>query len=113
MKEKLFEEALKNHKSGDLLLAEKNYKVILEKFPNDAITLHYYGLIFYQKNNFDQAITFFNKSIRFDPNQSKTYLNRGNAKSFLNNYKNIPPTTPGRSICSKTCSEATYQIIKI
>ena len=76
--EELFEEALAIHKIGDIELAQHKYKIILKHFPNDAKSLHYYGLSFYQKENYNEALTFFNQSIDIDANEAKVFANRGN-----------------------------------
>ena len=83
----LFDEALEIHKSGNLLKAEDKYRLILKQSPNHPETLHYYGLIFYQREDYKKAIDFFSKSILIDHFQHKAFLNRGNAYAFLKNYE--------------------------
>ncbi len=48
----------------------------IELHPKDFMAYDIRGLIYYQKGNFDQALSDINKAIELNPSESKSYVNR-------------------------------------
>ena len=69
--------AFKLFQKGKYKEAQKVCKQILNKTPHHPKSLFLLGLISSQLNAFDDAITYFKKSIAFDPLYADTYYNLG------------------------------------
>lgn len=55
--------AQKHHQAGNLTLADRTYRDILNIFPNDFNSLHYLSIISYQRNNVDEGLEFIERAI--------------------------------------------------
>lgn len=75
------------HQRNNLELAEKSYKLILEKNPHHPLALSLLGTIFIQKEKIKEAVYFFSKSISFDSKQAFSFCNLGIAQYLLKRYK--------------------------
>jgi len=86
----LLREAVRQHRIGNLILAEKLYKEILQSDPQNAEAMHLLGVIDFQGGNFDSAIGKISSAIVINPNMPEAFSNLGNVyKSKKDNQKAI------------------------
>lgn len=78
--------AIKHHKSGQLLRAEKLYRQVLTDDPNNIYANNYLGVIAHQAGHYDAAISLFNKTIDLKPNYAEPQCNLGNSYVQLRDY---------------------------
>ena len=69
------EEAQSFHQKGQLHLARKAYKKILEKYPQDFNSTHLLGVLEIQFGNFQLASFLLSKAIKINPNIASCYNN--------------------------------------
>jgi len=69
--------ALKEQKSGNLIMAESIYRKILEIQPDNVNALHFLGLIYFENKDFDSAIEYISKSLNIEPAYPEALLNMG------------------------------------
>ena len=84
---KMFQEALAFYRSGNLDLAEKKYKKLINFFPNNIDLLTGLGTIALQKGRLKEGLEIINKSLIINPNQSSAHNNCGNALKELKRFK--------------------------
>jgi len=85
MNNNLINKAKRHHDSGQLFLAEKIYKTILDNSPNDPDALHLLGVLRAQLNDPQTGANLINKALSIKPkfpaalsNLGKIYFNAGN-----------------------------------
>jgi len=71
--------AIDLHQSGDLLQAEKIYRGVLEKAPEQPDALHLLGLILHQQGKHAGAIDLITRAIKLKPTDPVYYSNLGSA----------------------------------
>jgi len=76
--EEVFDLAQQLHRKGFLDDAEPLYKRILEAEPNQSDTLHFLGLLKYQRGQKDAGLKLIQKSIELGPDMSGRFNNLGN-----------------------------------
>ncbi|MEA1939494.1 MAG: tetratricopeptide repeat protein [Candidatus Caldatribacteriota bacterium] len=86
-----FERAEGNFKKGDIDLAIKEVKDIIEKWPNDAKSYSKLGACFASQNRFKEAKLYIEKAIKLDSEFSESYNNLGNIFLEEKNYKKAIP----------------------
>ncbi|MEA1940123.1 MAG: tetratricopeptide repeat protein [Candidatus Caldatribacteriota bacterium] len=86
-----FERAESNFKKGDIDLATKEFKDILEKWPDDARSHSKLGACFASQNNFEEARFYIEKAIELDSKFSESYNNLGNIFIEKRDYKKAIP----------------------
>ena len=64
--------AIKYHKNGRLAEAENLYETILKTDPHHPDANYNLGMLYTQKNKIEEAISFFEKALHFDP-QNKQF----------------------------------------
>jgi len=75
--DKMLQKALNYLQQGKLDKAEKQYKVILKKYPIHSDALNLYGVVLHRRNKPQQAIGVIKKAIRINPNTSAYHFNLG------------------------------------
>jgi FkbM family methyltransferase len=85
--EKLFETAMKNHRSGRLKEAEAIYRQIIDKHPDQPDALHLLGVVAYQMNDPDTAISLITKASSIRNNSPEYNCNLGNAFRLKGDYQ--------------------------
>ena len=65
--------AKEHHLSGNLTLAERTYKDVLAVYPEDFVSLHYLAVISYQKNAYDDGITFMKRALEINENDAPSW----------------------------------------
>ena len=76
---KMIEEAFTLHQSGQLNLAETQYKKLLTYLPNHTFLLTNLGTIALQRGRLEDAVRIIGASLKIDPNQTNALNNRGYA----------------------------------
>ena len=76
---KMIEEAFTLHQSGQLNLAETQYKKLLTYLPNHTFLLTNLGTIALQRGRLEDAVRIIGASLQIDPNQTNALNNRGYA----------------------------------
>jgi len=74
---RLLEEGFSFLRSGQMEMAEEQFKKILIGNPNQPDALNLLGIIRAQARDFESAIDFIKKAISINPNNSASYYNRG------------------------------------
>jgi len=82
--EKNFQEAFELHKNGNLQEAQKIYKSILKKTPDDFNCLHLLGLIAKNNKEYLSAFELISQAITINPNSAEAHFNLGNVLKGLN-----------------------------
>jgi protein O-GlcNAc transferase len=75
----ILERGLHYHQQGDLELAEKNYRDILDVMPKNANALHLLGVLSNQMQDHPAAIDLITRAIQIAPDQPIFHNNLGNA----------------------------------
>ena len=81
---KMIEDAVALHQSGQLDLAEIQYKKLLNYLPDSTLLLTNLGTIALQKGRLEDAVRIIGKSLQINSNQPNALNNRGNALRDLN-----------------------------
>jgi len=76
-------QGLKHQQSGEIEKAQRCYKQVLKKLPNNADALHLLGVTYRQRGEPERAIDYIQKAIRVDPKQSVFYTNLARAMMDL------------------------------
>jgi tetratricopeptide (TPR) repeat protein len=63
---------------GNLQMAERLCKEMLQVQPNNFHVLHLLGVVFYEKSDYDGAIDSITKALQINPNDPDAYFNLGN-----------------------------------
>ncbi len=69
--------AMKFHRQGNLLSAERTYKKILKKIPSESNALNLLGLIEYQRGKFEDAVGLISRAIHYNNKNSDFFSNLG------------------------------------
>lgn len=69
--------AIENLQSGNLQDAELIFCEILKLQPTNVNALHFRGLIFYKRKEYDSAIIYINKALHYQPNYAYAHHNLG------------------------------------
>ena len=80
---KMIEDAVALHQSGQLDLAEIQYKKLLNYLPDNTLLLTNLGTIAFQKGRLEDAVRIIGKSLQINSNQPNALNNRGNALKDL------------------------------
>jgi len=83
-----FNLALTHERQGDLAAAEKEYRAALEEFPYSATTLNNLGNLLYRTARYDEALTYFQRSMEAEPDFADAYNNAGLIYEVRNDYEN-------------------------
>ena len=83
----LFELALNEHKKRNLPLAEKLYKQILEKYPNEISTINNLGTVLKELGKNKEAVFYYEKALKLKPEDIITNFNLGLIFSQLEHFK--------------------------
>jgi len=83
----LFDSALDNHKKKNFNEAEKLYKEIIKKKPNDLKSNFYLGTLYLQNKNYIEAKNILTISVKLQPEHANSYLNLGCAYAELGQYE--------------------------
>jgi len=65
-------------KENNLHEAEKIFKLLVKKYPNNSEINHFLGITFQLLNKINEAIIYYKNSIKIDPNFSEAHKNLGN-----------------------------------
>ena len=74
----LIHEAIAFHQAGDLDAAEQQYRNILATNPSHADALHLLGLIYYAREEYEQAVAMVRQAIDLAPQNGVYFFNLGN-----------------------------------
>ena len=77
--EKNFHLALQHYQQGNLEQAESLLRKVIKKRPDDFRALNFLGIIQYTLRNYDPAIEYFKKGLKFSPASADIHFNLGNA----------------------------------
>ena len=80
---KMIEDAVALHQSGQLDLAEIQYKKLLNYLPDNTLLLTNLGTIAFQRGRLEDGVRIIGKSLKINPNQPNALNNRGNALQDL------------------------------
>jgi len=69
--------AIHYFQKDDLAQAEYIFNEILKVQPNNFNALHFLGLIFYKRKEYDSALEYINKALYFEPNYADAHSNLG------------------------------------
>jgi len=83
---RLFKDALKIYKLGDLEEAIKLFDDALELDPNNYEVLNQKGVLLDKLDNTEEAIKIYDKAIEIEPEQTKAYYNKGLLLKDLKKY---------------------------
>jgi tetratricopeptide (TPR) repeat protein len=75
---KVYEQAVSQHRSGNLQEAESLYKKILEQDPNHSDALNLLGLACYKMNRHNEALNFINRAVSLNSKNPAYHFNLGN-----------------------------------
>jgi tetratricopeptide (TPR) repeat protein len=81
-----FEDALAAHHAGDLVEAERRYRLVLARDPNHFDALHMLGIVYAQRGDFVQAEHLIERALAIDPDHVDALFNRGNMLRELKRY---------------------------
>tara|TARA_B100000965_G_scaffold219191_1_gene183472 strand:+ start:659 stop:2380 length:1722 start_codon:yes stop_codon:yes gene_type:complete len=68
---------IKIHSDKNYDLAEKEYKKLLAKIPNDYETIRHLGILYFDTNRIEEAFNHFQKAIQINPSRCEAYNNIG------------------------------------
>src|SRR5262249_59108435 len=72
--------------SGDLTRAERDFRVYLEAHPASAQALSNLGAICARREQFREAVTFYERALKADPKLAPVHFNLAIALGRLNEY---------------------------
>lgn len=75
----LLQRAVSSHRAGQLDVALRLYRSLLEQQPGNASALQLLGLVYSQRGEYDQAVALMRESLRLMPQQPEVANNLGNA----------------------------------
>ena len=75
---RLFEQAIQHHQSGQLEQAKRQYQEILDMNPQHADSSHLLGLVEYQHGNYVKAVERIQQAVLISPEQPVFFNNLGN-----------------------------------
>ena len=84
--DRVFQESIQLHQSGDLDKARKGYEHLLSKYPKSADLLNSLGTLNLQLGHNEKGCSLLQKSLQIDPNQSMTSFNLGNSYVIQKNF---------------------------
>lgn len=80
-------EAIQQHQQGNLDVAQKQYRKLLNEIPNNLVLINNVAAIAIQKGDFETALKTFNQSLAIQPNQASVWNNHGNVLKHLGRYE--------------------------
>lgn len=90
----LFQQALNAHKAGEIKYAQNLYEYLLTRQPLHADAMHGLGMLAAKQQQWDSAITWFQKALTIKPNSAyfhhhlaNTFKNSGELASALSHYQ--------------------------
>ena len=84
--EKIFSLAVEAYQEKKFSLAEKYYKEIVKKFPDNVNTLINLGMTLKQLEKFNEAIDCYKRSIQINPKNANSYYNLANLYNNIEKY---------------------------
>ena len=75
MKDKNLDEIINYYKSGKFIIAEKKLSELMKKFPNNYFLYNLFGAILTGQKKMDEAIIYYEKSIKISPGYADAYNN--------------------------------------
>src|ERR1044071_2201785 len=82
----MIEKAIALHQKGQLAEAERLYRKILTRNPQNAEVLHLLGVMEVQRKNFSAGIELIDRAIEIKPHIAAFFSNRGNALNELKRF---------------------------
>ena len=82
----IFDRAVASHRQGDLAQAESLYRNLLGAYPDHGVVNHLMGLLRAQQERFDEAVPFYETSLRTKPGDPAVLLDAGNTFQKLKRY---------------------------
>ena len=79
--------AITHHQAGRLPEAEAGYREVLASKPDDAVALHYLGVIAYQVGQYEVALELMDAALRSNPKYADAYSNRGITLHAMRRYE--------------------------
>lgn len=73
----IFRKALAQHQKGQLAEAERLYRSVLKRDPNNAECLHLLGVIHFQRGRFDEAVKLIQRAVSVAPSFAAAHYNLG------------------------------------
>ena len=70
--------AIREHQAGHLIEAERAYRALLAKDPDDANVAHFLGMLRFQAGAIEEGLEFLRRSVKADPSNSHAWNNLGN-----------------------------------
>ncbi len=92
---KLLNDAINQHKNGEIIGAITLYKKVLRTSPANSDALHYLGLAIYQQGNIKAAINYIEKALVISPKYPEAMNNLGNI------YKEMGDTKKAQALYEK------------
>ena len=84
--EKIFSLAVQAYQEKKFSLAEKYYKEIVKKFPDNVNTLINLGMTLKQLEKYDESIDCYKRSIQINPKNANSYYNLANLYNNIEKY---------------------------
>ncbi len=85
-RDEVFTLAQRQHQSGRVDEAEHLYRQLLERDPNDDGALHFLGVLYSQRKQYESAIKLINKSLCLKPAEAAYLSNQGNVLRLDEQY---------------------------
>jgi tetratricopeptide (TPR) repeat protein len=67
--------ARRHHQSGNLVLADRTYRDILNAVPGHYPTVHYLGIVLYQRGNLPEALSLLERAVKIAPKDAQCWSN--------------------------------------
>ncbi|MDQ1318034.1 MAG: Tetratricopeptide repeat protein [Candidatus Poribacteria bacterium] len=102
-------------KRGDYDKAIGEFKQVLERTPNDPVTLSSIGIAYYAKGDYDQAINYLEQAKKADPRYIDAYFylgmayeQQGKYQEAMSEYDNCIALKPDNSVVKKLDKRRTF-----
>src|SRR5690349_9492849 len=82
----IFDQAVACHRQGALAQAESLYRKLLDAYPDHGVVNHLMGLLRAQQERFEEALPFYEISLRTKPGDPAVLLDQGNTFQKLKRY---------------------------
>lgn len=73
--EQALELARRHHQAGNLVLADRTYRDILQAVPDHYPAVHFLGIVLYQRGNLPEALGLLEKAVRIAPKDAHLWSN--------------------------------------
>ncbi len=105
--------AKKLHSNGRLLEADKIYKKLLKKKPNDTSILYLYGTLCAQLERYDAAVKYLKKLLSKDPQHTEAYNSLGLALQGLGDFFSARECFCKALKCNDTYADALRNLVNL